>query len=225
MSGVAPPLLVAWPAATLKTTGSVVGLMVIAKRAPPGLLLPVPLPLCWATPNPDLHRRPSSTSRQLWLSLRGHCSFPCVLVHKRFYLCPPRVESLFPQSCGNPVIKSCWPSKSDSLRIPSSSVRFPQAGKPDVELRTFTRVRELLWYYISPVCGSPTYWVWDLIFIVIAPPNHLIVASPLSLDIGYLFFLGSRIFLSMVAQLVFWCSQRRKWTHVLLLHHLPQILL
>ena len=44
--GCPPSLLVAWPAAALETTGSVVGLMVIAKRAPPGLLLPVPLPLC-----------------------------------------------------------------------------------------------------------------------------------------------------------------------------------
>ena len=69
-----------------------------------------------------------------------------------------------------------------------------------MELRTFTRVRELLWDSFSPVCGSPMYWVWDLIFIVIAPPNHLIVASPLSLDIGYLFLVGSGIFLSMVTQ-------------------------
>ena len=51
--------------------------------------------------------------------------FPGVLVHKRFYLYPPRVESLFPQSCGNPIIKSCWPWKSDSLRIPSPFVRSP----------------------------------------------------------------------------------------------------
>ena len=41
----------------------------------------------------------------------------------------------------------------------------PQAGKPDVGLRTFTTVRELLWYNCSPVCGSPTRWVWDLILL------------------------------------------------------------
>ena len=39
-----------------------------------------------------------------------------------------REWSLFPQSCGHPVIKSCWPSKSDSLRISSPSVRFPRLG-------------------------------------------------------------------------------------------------
>ena len=32
----------------------------------------------------------------------------------------------------------------------------PQAGKPDMGLRTFTSMEELLWYYCSPVCGSPT---------------------------------------------------------------------
>ena len=29
----------------------------------------------------------------------------------------------------------------------------PQAGKPEVGVRTFTTMGELLWYYCSPVCG------------------------------------------------------------------------
>ena len=38
-------------------------------------------------------------------------------------------------------------------------------------------------------------------FIVIVPsPHHLVVASPLSLDVGYLFLVGSSILLSMVVQ-------------------------
>ena len=31
----------------------------------------------------------------------------------------------FPQSCGSPIIKSHWPSRSDSLGIPSPFVRAP----------------------------------------------------------------------------------------------------
>ena len=31
----------------------------------------------------------------------------------------------FPQSCGNSIIRSCWPSRSDSLEIPSPFVRSP----------------------------------------------------------------------------------------------------
>ena len=47
----------------------------------------------------------------------------------------------------------------------------PQAGEPDMGLRTFTPVRELLWYNYFPVCGLPTQHVWDfiMIFIMIVP--------------------------------------------------------
>ena len=41
----------------------------------------------------------------------------------------------------------------------------PQLGKPDVGLRTFTPVGGLLWYNCSPVCESPTQWLWDLILL------------------------------------------------------------
>ena len=37
--------------------------------------------------------RPSSTQRQVWLSLLwGHCSLPLVLVYTRFCLSPPTVS-------------------------------------------------------------------------------------------------------------------------------------
>ena len=43
--------------------------------------------------------------------------------------------------------------------------RFPvpdsQAGEPDVGLGTLTPVEEPLQYY-SPVCGSPTWGIFDL---------------------------------------------------------------
>ena len=41
----------------------------------------------------------------------------------------------------------------------------PQLGKPDVGLRTFTPVGELLWYNCSPVCESSTQHLWDFILL------------------------------------------------------------
>ena len=64
---------------------------------------------------------------------------------------------------------------------------------------TFTTVGEL-WYYFSPVCGSPTQWVWDLILSWLLPSYCLAVASSLSLDVGYLFWGGFRVLLSMAVQ-------------------------
>ena len=79
--------------------------------------------------------------------------FPWVLVHTRFVCTLQEWSLCFPQSYGGPIIKFHWPSKSDSLGI-LSTFADPQDGEPDLGLRTFTTVRELLWYY-SPVCGSP----------------------------------------------------------------------
>ena len=107
----------------------------------------------------------------------------------------------FPQSCRSLVIKSQWPSRPDSLdqRIPSP-LSDPKTGKPDVGFRTFTTVGELLWYYCSPVCGSPTWWAWDLILLWLCPSYHLNAASSLSLDEGYLFLVGCSVLLSMMVQ-------------------------
>ena len=90
---------------------------------------------------------------------------------------------------GSLVVKSLWPSRSDSLGFPVP-LSGPQAGKPGVGFRTFTTVGELLWYYCSSVCGSPIQWVWDLILFGLYPSYCLTAASSLSLDAGYLFFGG-----------------------------------
>ena len=78
-------------------------------------------PFLWRAPtDPLLHGGPSSTSRRLWFSLLwGRCSFPLGLIALQDgNLC-------FPQSCGSPVIKSHWPSRPDSMRIPGPSVVSP----------------------------------------------------------------------------------------------------
>ena len=77
--------------------------------------------------------------------------FSWVLVCTRFCLCPP--ESLFPQFCGSSVIKSHWPPKSSSLGV-SVPLPDPQVVGP----KTFSTVREFLWYNCSvlnlSVCGK-----------------------------------------------------------------------
>ena len=96
------------------------------------------------------------------------------------------------------MIKFCWPSKLDSLGIPR-----PFVGSPDWEA----------WYGVqnlhnggrtslvscSPICGSLTWCVWDLILSWLCPSYHFSVAS-LSLDIGHLFLVSFGILLLMVVQ-------------------------
>ena len=148
--------------------------------------------------------------------------FPWVLVHTSFCLCPPWVfvsPSPVEVMWSNPT---CLQSQ--------TPWRFPvplldnQVGSSDAGPRTSSTVGELLWYYCSPVCGSSTRQVWNLILTWLRPSYHLIVAPPLSLDKGYIFLVDSNLLLLMVAQqlveiLVF---SRRTWAHILLLHYLTQ---
>ena len=93
----------------------------------------------------------------------------------------------------------------------------PQVVKPNVGLRTFTPVGGLLWYNCSPVCESPTQQLWDLILLWLCPSYCLIVASPLSLDVGWVPVSSCQWLFS--SYLWFWCSHKREWAHVLLLCH------
>ena len=87
--------------------------------------LPVP-PSLWGAPaDPHLHSRPSNTIRQFWFSLLwAHCSSPLGLsVHKILFV-PSKTGVCFPQTSRSPVIKSCWPSRPDSLGIPRVFVEY-----------------------------------------------------------------------------------------------------
>ena len=66
--------------------------------------------------------------------------------------------------------------------------------------RTLTTVGERLWYSCSSVCGSPTWKVWDLILLWQCPSYYCFAVTSLSLDMGYLFLVGSSILLSMIVQ-------------------------
>ena len=113
---------------------SVVGLMVTFKRVYakgdlPKQLLPVtqslgePLATHSSTGDP-----PALAGSFGSVSYGVTAPFPWVSVCSRFCLCPLRLELLFSRSCGSLMIKSHWPSRSDSLGIPSPFVGSPGWG-------------------------------------------------------------------------------------------------
>ena len=119
------------------------------------------------------------------------------------FVCVLQERSPFPPVIWSPVIKSHWPSKSDSWRFPFPLLD-PQAGKPDVELRrTFTTVGELLWYHCSPVCGLPTQKIWDFSFIMIVSILQSCCSFFCVFGCGVSFLVDSSVLLLMdVQQLV-----------------------
>ena len=102
----------------------------------------------------------------------------------------------FPKSCGVPAIKPHWPPKPNAVGAPLPDVR-PQTREPDVGLRTLTLVGEPLQYNYFPVCGSPTWWLWDLIVLWTCLSYHLAVASSSEVEYPFCRF---QSFLSMVVQ-------------------------
>ena len=153
---------------TLRSVGSVVVLVETSKRISAkgpllGLLLPVPLSTWQATADSHLPKRSSNTSRQVWFSLLwGHCSFPLGLGACKILFVPSKSKVCFPQCCGGPVIKSHWPSKSDSLGITSLFVRSPswEAWLGAQNLHNSGRTSLVLLF--SSLWVAP-WWVWDLI--------------------------------------------------------------
>ena len=91
----------------------------------------------------------------------------------------------FSQSCGSLLIKSYWPSRSDSLGIPSPFVRSPgwEAWHGVQNLHNSGRTSLVLFFYSLCV----TYLVgMGFDFIMIVP-----IPSSLSLDMVYLFSLAA----------------------------------
>ena len=113
---------------------------------------------------------------------------PWVLVCTLFCVCPPSVEFLFPPSPVEVLQSNLTGLQSPVLWGFLILLPDPQLGNPHVGLRTFTPVGGLLRYNCSPVCVSPTQQLWDLILSWWHPFYRLIAASPLSLDVGYLFW-------------------------------------
>ena len=95
-------------------------------------------------------------------------------------------EICFPQSCGAPEIKPHWSSKPNALGAPLPSTRSPGWGA-NMKLRTLTPVGKPLHYNHSPVCGSPTPGVWDLIISPVLSYCGFFVMS-LVVEVFFFFF-------------------------------------
>ena len=74
------------------------------------------------------------------------------------------------------------------------------------------------WYYCSPVCGSPTWQVWDFVLLWLCPSYCLTVACLLTWGIFILFLWVPVSFCQYIFNSR--CSGRRRWVHILLPHHL-----
>ena len=126
----------------------------------PELLYSVPLTPQQATVNPCLHQRLLNNHRQVWIRLLGgHC----------FFLLGPGVHKVL----FVPSKSLCFSSPVETLQSNSADLQIqspwefsvhlsdPQVGKSVVRPRSFTAVQELLWNNCSPVCGSPTWWLYS----------------------------------------------------------------
>ena len=127
----------------------------------PGCWCQCPHPCGEPFPTHTSTGRPSNTSRYFWFSLLwSHCSFPLSLGAGNVLFVPSKTGVSF--TPGPVKVLQSNPTGLQ-VQIPwGFPVRLsePQAGKPDVGLITFTKMGEILWYYCSPVCGSPT-WLRD----------------------------------------------------------------
>lgn len=119
---VLPPVsCLAWGDPTLRSIGSMTGLIVSSTRAYakwdlPGLLLPVSPSLWWDPADPHLHRRPSTLTDSFG-SVSCGLTAPSFWVLSRFLFVPSETGvSLFPLVLYEvPIIKPCWSSRSDTL--------------------------------------------------------------------------------------------------------------
>ena len=119
--GCGPSLLLAW---SQTMVGTITLMETSFKRIYTTLLYSVPLTLQQATVHPCLCWRLLDSHRQVWLSLLWwNCFFLLGSgVHSILFV-PSKI--LFPQSCGNSVIKYHWPPKSNFLGILSPFARSP----------------------------------------------------------------------------------------------------
>ena len=177
---------------TLEPTGSLVGLMTDSGRAHINecfseLLLPVSLSHGESQPPPASAGDPPTwagrsgsvfygvTAPSAWVLM---CTLPCV--------CPPRFESLFPpvlsKSCNQILLAfKVWFSGNSSSCCWTPGWEA-WCGARNLHSSGWTSV---VWLFSSLWVTHPVVMGFD--FIVIAPSYRLIAASPLSLDVGYLF--------------------------------------
>ena len=129
---------------------------------------------------------PTLASRSGSVSYEVTAPSSWVLLHTLLSVCPPRVESLFPpvlsKSCNQIVlIFKVWFSGNSSSRCQAPRLgSLTWGSEPSLQWADFCGIIVLQFV-------SPTQWFLDLILLWLCPSYCLIAASPLSLDVGYLF--------------------------------------
>ena len=163
---------------------------------------PVSLPPRWVTAKPHLPRRPSKTHRQVWPRLLwSHCFALGPSAYET--LCAPSKSGVcFPQSCGAPALKPCWPSKPNALGL---LLPDPQLGSlmwgSELSLQwdnLWDRVIFSLWV------THPAGMGFDYIVKVPLLPSHC--GSFFIFGCRISFMVGSRVFLSIVVQQLVSCD-------------------
>ena len=152
--------------------------------------------------NPCLHRRPFSTTRQFWFNLLwGHCSFSLDLGVGKVLFVPSKtgvsVSSSPVKSCSQIplVFKVIFPGDSQSFFRSLGC----EARRGVENLHDSGRTCLVLLFFslcVSHSAGMGFDYMVNVHLTVLFP--HLTVASSLSLDMGYLFLVGSSILLPMI---------------------------
>ena len=180
------------------------------------LLHSVPPTLQQATADPCLHWRLLDTHGQVWVSLLwGHCSFLLGPGEHRV-LCVPS-QSLFPQSCvssGSSVVGSMATSSKRAYVIPRSA-----ASRAPAPAAAHCCLHQRHSHTLLSLCGSlgpgaqvlfepsECLWqVWGLILNMLSPLLPSCWASPLPLDMGYLFSHSSATTIYSIITIYQYCS-------------------
>ena len=151
---------------------------------------PIPVvSLCWPRPPQETLQHQQVVLVQSPVGVTA--PFLWVLVHTRFCLCPPKLESLLSPILGKSYTQIPLAFKILFLGDSQSLCQIPRLGSLTWGSES-SQWWEILLYYCCPVCRSPTWKVWDLILSGLCPSYHLTSASSLSLDMEHLFLVGSR---------------------------------
>ena len=134
--------------------------------------------LCQA-PLPPQQETPQLLAGSSDQSFMGSLLFPPWSWHTQNFVCALQEWTFyFPQSCEISAIKYCWPPKSESLET-TPPIDRPQTEKPDMGSKSSLQLENF--------CGIIVYQFVDLLpggyEISFGPFYHLVVASPLSLDV------------------------------------------
>ena len=200
-----PGSCLVWDDRALGSMGSMVGLMVTSKRVcAKGIFLDC----CCQCPSPCGEALPTHASTEDPVTLAGSfgsvscgatAPFLWVLVCARCYLCPPRLESLF-----IPILwKSCHPILlALKVRFPEDSQSFcplPTLGSLTWSSEPSQQGENVFGFIVFQFIGHPSgrYGIW---FYHACAHFTISLWLLLSLDMVYLFLVGSNVRLSTVVQ-------------------------